>query len=534
MPELRDLLHASAPRPTTDLDTRQLERRVIRRRRSKRWVAGAVALLIVVSLTATLTNIVRDASDDDPIDVVTRPPTFEEPLQTWTIPGIRAVAAAGDHVRVLMQRGQSAGSSGPGGSWSVDRLDLATGTPVEPVPVEGSSLSMTSSDGYVWVWGQILGDQIQEALRRGDKELPTSGRLGVVHRIDPSGHLESWTLTTVPLFLVTRGSRAWASTIDFANNDYGLAEFDGDARPRVTDAPNAEWGLVLDGDRLWFNGTGELVAIDIDSREILERFRSRRLAGRTVDGQLWEQIASERVAPFERVPAERTDLPLAATAGAPIVQLGEGVVIGPRWFPDPGARQEAAAELAQPAGLYLQGPIADPSGAAVLYTGQRGGDSSPHEVLLRWVPHKAAQAPTGLPSVEPPSVVEAGCAPYIAGYISHNSGEWGESTIVDPDLPGAIRRIGVAGAYVQVFPGRSRWLSDLPDTEVQPSLEGIGKLHLARTTDGYAAVALPVESPRQAPCDGVTVIGHHLTRAEMIQQVENLVGLAPYTDGSAF
>jgi hypothetical protein len=530
MPELRDLLHESAPRPVGDLDTRVLERRVRRRRRTKRGSVVTIVALVVVSLTATLTTITSDSPDDVPIDIVTRPPAFEEPLQTWKVPGIRGVGVTGDEIRVLVQRGQAAG---PGGSWSVDRFDFSTGAAVDPIAVEGSSLGMTASDDYVWVWGQILGSELQQAMRDGKKELPTSGRLGVVHRIDPSGKVRSWTLATVPIFLTARADRAWAATIDYSTNAWSIADLDGDERPRIADAPNADWGIVLDGDELWLNGTEELVSVDLDSLEVVARFPSRRLTGRTADGRLWEGLATERVAPFmQSQSAEQPVAPLGAPRDAQIVQLDGGVVIGNRWFIDPDTQPDAFAELAAPPGLSLLGPVAGASGLEVFYAGQRYSDEGADEVLMRWVPRKAVQAGQPVPFIDPPSRVEAGCTPYVASFITHNAGYWGESTVADPDLQGAIRRVGPAGSYVQAFPGPSSWLRDLPGSAIEPSAEWISELHLARTSDGYAAVAIPAQSSRAAPCDGVTVVGHNLTRAEMLQQVELLAGFAPNADGT--
>jgi hypothetical protein len=532
MPELRDLLHESAPRPVGDLDTRVLERRVRRRRRTKRGSVVTIVALVVVSLTATLTTITSDSPDDVPIDIVTRPPAFEEPLQTWKVPGIRGVGVTGDEIRVLVQRGQAAG---PGGSWSVDRFDFSTGAAVDPIAVEGSSLGMTASDDYVWVWGQILGSELQQAMRDGKKELPTSGRLGVVHRIDPSGKVRSWTLATVPIFLTARADRAWAATIDYSTNAWSIADLDGDERPRIADAPNADWGIVLDGDELWLNGTEELVSVDLGSLEVVERFPSRRLAGRTADGRLWEGLATERVAPFHRSSTVGGAVTLLGAArDRPIVQLGEGVVIGNRWFADPDTEPDASAELAAPPGLSLLGPVAGPGGAEVFYAAPRYSAGGADEVLLRWVPNRAEQAAQTLPSAEQPRQVEAGCAPFAAGFLTDNAGDWDESTSADPDLPGAIRRMGPGDSFVQAYPGLSLWLRDLPNSSVAPLLEGIAELHMARIPDGYVSVAIPTQSPRAAPCDGVTVIGHHLTRAEMISQVEFLVGMAPYTDGIGF
>jgi hypothetical protein len=531
MPELHELLAQAAPRPTGELDTRRIERKLVRRRRVRRGAISTV-LVLVAALTATLIVARQGSSHDDSIDVVTRP-SLDERLHTWKVPGIRGTAVSGDEIYVLLQRGE-----GIGGTWSVGRFDLGTGTVEDPQAVEGSLLSIAGADGYLWIWGQVVDAQLEAALERNDKEAVASGRrLGVVHRISPSGELQTWRLDTVPLFLQARAERAWTATIDFASNEYGLAELGAGEDPRESEPPSPEWGLVLDGDRLWFNGPTELVAIDLESHEVLERLPSRRLFGRTPDGTLWESLAEERVIRFEReLPTPELQARralIARSTDAQIAQLdGGGIVIGRRWFSDPETQQAASAELSDLDAIDLVGPVLDATGDAVLYASWRDRHlNSGDEMLVRWEPRREPPAVDGLPVVEVPTSVSTVCAPYAAGFFTDDVFEWSSQVTTDPDLAGAVRRSGPGGAYVQIYPGHAPWITDAPGVATLPLPDSTGQVHLVRTADGYAAVALPNQSPRAAPCDAITVIGHHLTRPEMLQQVDQLASLLPYSDG---
>lgn len=514
MPDDHEIFVEASPPVPEDLKVKGLPDR--RRRR----VAVLVVITAAVGLVAGLWVTVPGGDGHDSAGDVAG---HEEdaPVRSWSVPGVRSVAVVGDDAWVLVQ--------GADAKWSVGRLDEGTGDVLERRPVEGSLLQMTASGPYLWIWGQAISAELEEAFDGNRKDVSGLARTGVVDRIDPAGETRRWTLDRVPIFLVADHEQAWAALSDFTNA-YTLARFGDSEQVDMAPAPNADRGIVLDGDRIWFNGSADVVAVDRDTGRELERHESRRLVGRTSDGRLWESLSDYRVAEF--LPdrgRSRNVLYANGVTHSAVTVVSDGIVIGTRWFEDHRSGPESDAELEVPAGLIAGEPAVAGSGRTVFYAMRPLNVNGPTGAVYRWVPSADRIKPSSRPPlVAVPGTIDlAGCPPFPAAFLTNDAGAWGESTTQDPDLPGVVRRQGPSGAYVQAYPGPAPWLPATPESKVDLAAENRADEYIARTADGYAGRAVLTRGPRAAPCNTLNVIGHSVSREELLLQLDELSNMLP-------
>lgn len=479
-----------------------------------------IVIMATVGLVAGLWVIVPGGDGHDSEGVVAGREE-DAPVRSWSVPGVSSVAVVGDDAWVLVQ--------GTDGKWFVGRLDENTGDVLDRRPLEGSFLQMRASGPYLWIWGQTISAELEKAFDSNGKDVSGLARTGVVDRIDPAGETRRWTLEGAPIFLVADHEQAWAVLSDFTNA-YTLARFGGSEQLDMAPAPSADWGIVLDGDRIWFNGSSDLVAVHRDTGRELKRHESRRLVGRTSDGRLWESLSDYRVAEFlpdrGRSPSVLFAIGVSHSA---VTSMADGIVVGTRWFEDPKSGPESDAELELPEGLIAGEPAVADSGHTVFYVTRPVGVNGPTGSVYRWVPSADRIDPSsGPPFVAVPDTIDlAGCPPFPAAFLTDDAGAWGESTTQDPDLPGVVRRRGPSGVYVQAYPGPAPWLPTTPESKVDPSAENVADGYIARTADGYAGRTVLTEGPRSAPCNTVNVIGHGVSREELLLQLDALSNMLP-------
>lgn len=516
MPDVRDALRAAAPRSTSDLDVSGVAARA-RRRRRRRVRTRLVAIVAVVGLVTLGVMANRDGEEDGSV-VITRPDGAVH--RVWNIPGAVQITVAGGDVWVLLQAGASS---------VVGRFDEAAGEVVDRRSLEGTALRLVGSRNFLWVAGEERSEEVQAALDRGRRDLPTTGRTGIVHRIEIDGERRTWRLgPTVPIQLVADGDRAWAHAVDAAifrvsSLVYLEGPKDGEVAP-LGDV-RADYGFVLDGDRLWLDGAEALVAINRETGQVVQRRPAARLRGRTDDGRVWVDVGTMR--PF-RVRALDDAVELHATGD--VVSIAGGIAVGAAWFarPDEDPDPDAVLEDLRDSNVF-SGPLRTSTDTA-FYLEPQVSVAGPAARLHRWLPEQGVKHPKQrLPLVEEHANLDLGeCKPFVAGFVTDDAGEWSESVTEDTGIRGAVRFNGPGDAYIQALPGPAPWIVDRPGTE-RPAPEGFTKLYLARIADGFAAHVVVSDSPRQPPCNTATLIGHGVSADELLSQL-GLAATLQYDD----
>lgn len=475
------------------------------------------AILLVVGVVAALAALALWDGDDDAAVVA----ADRVAHRSWDVPDAVDLAVVGDDVWILSK----------GDAYSISRFDEDTGELRDRRTIAGSRLSMTSAGENLWLWGEVHSADVQEALDSGSKELPTTGRVGIAHRVsvgpDGNGDDRTWDLgPTVPIILVAEGDRAWTYAVDAATFMASSLVHLGGRRDGDTDRLAGQVGaysFVLDGDRLLIDDLRSLLVIDRDTGEIIDRREPRRLQGRTADGRLWADVGD--VLSF-RVRA--IDDGTVLEASGHVATVAGGIAVGTRWFDGPDDDPEVDAVLEElPDTMPYLGP--EPLGDVAYYLETRRPDARPPTRLHRWAPrHDERVRP--MPRTEPPSQIGSGdCEPLSAGFLTDDAGDWGESAVEDDNIPGAIRRQGPDGSYVVAVPGPAPWITGVPGAEDQPPPEGFRSFHIVRIPDGFAAQAVPTDSPREAPCDAVTLLGYDISADELRSQV-SIAGTVQHTD----
>lgn len=441
--------------------------------------------------------------------------------RSWTVPNAVDVTVVGNDVWLLVKDNDA--------TYSLGRFDEATGQLHDQRTVLGHSLSMTSAGTDIWLWGEGTPTAAHAAADTGSRDLPPAGRQGVVHRVStsPRGDVRVWDLgAQVPIMLVADADRAWSYSVDAATFEVPAlvhlgGRRDGDADPLGTRAD--AYSLALDGDRLLVDEISTLLVLDRDTGDVIDRRPPVRLEGRTDDGRVWADVGT--TSPY-RVRAIGDTSVLEATGH--VATVAGGIAVGARWFNDPND-PEVDAVLDQLRDVSsFQGP--EPLGDVAYYLETPQSVGAPPARLHRWAPRRDHQQPPTPRADAPKQVERSGCEPLAAGYLTDDAGDWAESAITDDHLAGAVRRRGPQGAYVVAVAGPAAWINSVPGAQQRPP-EGIRSLYLVRTPNGVAAQVTPAGSPRDPPCDAVTLLGYGLSPEELRAQTSIVLALQ-YDDRS--
>jgi hypothetical protein len=196
-----------------------------------------------------------------------------------------------------------------------------------------------------------------------------------------------------------------------------------------------------------------------------------------------------------------------------------------QWLDHPRQSPEPDSEFVLPAGLHLVGQAVVQGDAVLFAAAHTQGAVTEEARLYRWVPSADRIDPASRPPlVQPPTALDLGpCAPFTPGFLTDDAGGWSESAKADPDLSGAVRQTGPGGAFIQAYPGTQPALP--PTARLDATSYGATQLYLSPIPDGYLARAV-LDAPKQpAPCNTLNLIGHHVTREELLQQLGSLATL---------